>query len=92
VKMAFETDWSICNNPLVGKFCLARGVAYGTWAADGLVGRWTSGWADGREDKPKLWWAWLWLVMLKSYSICTAVKPHTELRNILVHPKYRIGD
>jgi len=30
--------------------------------------------------------------ILKSFGICTAVKPHTTLRNILVHWKEGIGD
>ena len=30
--------------------------------------------------------------ILKTYRICTAVKPHTTLRNLLVHPKDRISD
>ena len=30
--------------------------------------------------------------ILKTYSICTAVRPHTTLRNLLVHPKDRISD
>jgi len=30
--------------------------------------------------------------ILKTYRICTAVKPHTTLRNLLVHPKDRIGE
>ena len=30
--------------------------------------------------------------ILKGYSISTAAKPHTTVRNILVHPKDRIGD
>jgi len=29
---------------------------------------------------------------LKTYRICTAVKPHTTFRNLLVHPKDRIND
>ena len=28
--------------------------------------------------------------ILKTYRICTAVKPHITLRNLLVHPKDRI--
>jgi len=28
----------------------------------------------------------------KTYRICTAVRPHTTLRNMLVHPKDRISD
>jgi len=30
--------------------------------------------------------------ILKTYRICTAVRPHTTLRNLLVHPKDRISD
>jgi len=30
--------------------------------------------------------------ILKTYRICTAVKPHTTLRNQLLHPKDRISD
>ena len=30
--------------------------------------------------------------ILKTYRICTAVRPHTTLRNMLVHPKDRIND
>ena len=30
--------------------------------------------------------------ILKIYRICTAVRPHTTLRNLLVHPKDRISD
>jgi len=30
--------------------------------------------------------------ILKTYRICTAVRPHTTLRNLLVHPKHRISD
>jgi len=30
--------------------------------------------------------------ILKCYRISTAVKPHAVLRNIVVHPKDRIGD
>jgi len=30
--------------------------------------------------------------ILKTYRICTAVRPHTMLRNMLVHPKDRISD
>jgi len=30
--------------------------------------------------------------ILKTYRICTAVKPHTTFRNLLVHPKDRISD
>ena len=28
--------------------------------------------------------------ILKTYRICTAVRPHTTLRNLLVHPKDRM--
>jgi len=34
--------------------------------------------------------AFSWI--LKTYRICTAVRPHTTLRNLLVHPKDRISD
>ena len=30
--------------------------------------------------------------ILKTYRICTAVRPHTTLRNLLVHPRDRISD
>ena len=30
-------------------------------------------------------------MILKAYRICTAVKPHSTLRNMLVHPKDRIS-
>ena len=30
--------------------------------------------------------------ILKIYRICTAVRPHTTLRNLLVHPKDKISD
>ena len=30
--------------------------------------------------------------ILKTYRICTAVRPHTTLRNLLLHPKDRISD
>ena len=30
--------------------------------------------------------------ILKTYRICTAVRPHTTLRNPLMHPKDRISD
>jgi len=30
--------------------------------------------------------------ILKTYRICTAVRPHTTLRKMLVHPKDRIND
>ena len=30
--------------------------------------------------------------ILKTYRICTAVRPHTTLRNMPVHPKDRIND
>ena len=30
--------------------------------------------------------------ILKAYRICTAVRPHTTLKNMLVHPKDRISD
>jgi len=30
--------------------------------------------------------------IMKTYRICTAVRPHTTLRNMLVHPKDRIND
>jgi len=30
--------------------------------------------------------------ILKTYRLCTAVRPHTTLRNMLVHPKDRIND
>ena len=29
---------------------------------------------------------------MKTYKMCTAVRPHTTLRNLLVHPKDRISD
>jgi len=34
--------------------------------------------------------AFSWI--LKTYRICTAVRPNTMLRNLLVHPKDRISD
>jgi len=34
--------------------------------------------------------AFSWI--LKTYRICTAVRPHTTLRNMLVHPKDRFND
>ena len=30
--------------------------------------------------------------ILKTYRICTAVRPHSTLRNLLVHSKDRISD
>ena len=34
--------------------------------------------------------AFSWI--LKTYRICTAVRPHTTLRSMLVHPKDKISD
>ena len=36
--------------------------------------------------------AFSWILKTYTYRICTAVKPHTTLRNMPVRPKDRISD